>query len=900
MARTPYRMRQTFVALMLLAACLAVSRLSHAVTTAQLRGSGAGTDQGRVNNDPETGLKVRTPDNWDFSGADWPTGSASSGDAFGDAGDARLVLEFDIRSIPEHQTILSASLQVFLPTDLPAGQRFLVRFDNGLIDINCHHLQATNDGSVTLGDYAGASMDLGVIVPRGVDPFASDPTAYTLDVSEAVAADYASGESHSSFRLQSAPTFTDKSDHYVGIVTQAYANPDFRPFLSVTYGASAEPTYSPNIADIVGANGFPGNVGFFSHDTTDLWKEMGLRFFRHEVLWGEVEQTQDSFDFSPTTPDALNHDLILSTAAAEGFEVVVILAYTAPFASTGPPAGSAFRQKYQSYFPPADPADWLDYVERTVSRYTGSPYNVRYFEVWNEPFAEFWRGTREQYIDTILIPAAQAIHNLGAKVVAPAWSGAGTSVLEDWISYNGAWNHIDILSTHYGWGDRDTLYKNWIANGRIEGLWHTEVSGHAEKNNPLFVAQSYSDALDWYLRRKWNSPDKYKYLYWTDGVTESNGEFLINQTRSSVFLTDQGLAMRTFTSVFAGEIRLFGGTVIAPGTSAYAFETDAEVLLSLGGVSSGGQIVLDGFHEALFPVARALAIDVVDGAESNLSFIQATDQVSIELPAGDSHRYVVLQRSMHHCYRASALSEVCQDDLSASCDVHADCSTGICLPRFVTLQGVSLVDTFGAASAEVKKPRNLCDPIPLQSSAPHYQRYPVNTGPNRIKGTRVLARDLFGDHVIELAERDSLYVPAAKDPNRPVGPPPPGDNHYLCYKAKNKRRVCTGDLQSRCRNDADCAQAGGICDLGFVKTSRLTDQLGAGTVEVKRPRLFCTPVDKNGEGIPNPDNHLVGYQVKGPGTNQTVHTHDPFGPGAQALQRNEFLMLPAEKHPSPP
>ena len=66
-----------------------------------LRGTVNGTDQGRVNLDPETGPKVRTPADSDFSGPDWHTGSVSSGDAFGDAGDGRLVLEFDLAVLPD-------------------------------------------------------------------------------------------------------------------------------------------------------------------------------------------------------------------------------------------------------------------------------------------------------------------------------------------------------------------------------------------------------------------------------------------------------------------------------------------------------------------------------------------------------------------------------------------------------------------------------------------------------------------------------------------------------------------------------------------------------------------------------------------------------------------------------
>ena len=34
---------------------------------------------------------------------------------------------------------------------------------------------------------------------------------------------------------------------------------------------------------------------------------------------------------------------------------------------------------------------------------------------------------------------------------------------------------------------------------------------------------------------------------------------------------------------------------------------------------------------------------------------------------------------------------------------------------------------------------------------------------------------------------------------------------------------------------------------------------------VVKPKLLCNPVDKNGEGILNPDGHLVCYRVKNAG-----------------------------------
>ena len=42
----------------------------------------------------------------------------------------------------------------------------------------------------------------------------------------------------------------------------------------------------------------------------------------------------------------------------------------------------------------------------------------------------------------------------------------------------------------------------------------------------------------------------------------------------------------------------------------------------------------------------------------------------------------------------------------------------------------------------------------------------------------------------------------------------------------------------------------------------LKDQFGASVARVLEPRMLCNPVDKNGEGIPNPKYHLTCYEIQ--------------------------------------
>ncbi len=93
-------------------------------------------------------------------------------------------------------------------------------------------------------------------------------------------------------------------------------------------------------------------------------------------------------------------------------------------------------------------------------------------------------------------------------------------------------------------------------------------------------------------------------------------------------------------------------------------------------------------------------------------------------------------------------------------------------------------------------------------------------------------------------------------------------DHYKCYKVK--------DLKNP----------------KFAKTSvSLTDQFGIndGIFEAKKPYLFCNPVDKNGEGILNTDDHLTCYKAKGPKLNPGQR------PNVEVVNQLGALQLQAKK-----
>ena len=96
-----------------------------------------------------------------------------------------------------------------------------------------------------------------------------------------------------------------------------------------------------------------------------------------------------------------------------------------------------------------------------------------------------------------------------------------------------------------------------------------------------------------------------------------------------------------------------------------------------------------------------------------------------------------------------------------------------------------------------------------------------------------------------------------------------GLDHFKCYKAKGKPPNVAVDLE---------------------------DQFGIEPgVLVKRPTLFCNPVDKNGEGIRNPAAHLTCYKVKGDGEKRHVVVRNQFGEQTLEVKKPQILCVPSDK-----
>jgi hypothetical protein len=211
---------------------------------------------------------------------------------------------------------------------------------------------------------------------------------------------------------------------------------------------------------------------------------------------------------------------------------------------------------------------------------------------------------------------------------------------------------------------------------------------------------------------------------------------------------------------------------------------------------------------------------------------------------------------------------------------------------FVPVLGLPLADEFESGPFDVKKPADICNPASKNAgtifdAVTHLKAYKIAlpTGqPKHVPQLGVLMTDQFGTFSYDTKKAQLLLVPTAK--NLVSQPPPPNPlshavDHFKCYKV----RVTRGTPK-------------------FPKGVQVTiaDQFTATkTLDVKKPRFLCTPVDKNGEGIKVLNRYAVCYKVK-TALLQPVHVpvigfhaNNQFGPEILNTKKEDILCVPAER-----
>jgi polysaccharide biosynthesis protein PslG len=132
----------------------------------------------------------------------------------------------------------------------------------------------------------------------------------------------------------------------------------------------------------------------------------GVSWIRDDFSWGALERSKGAWNWSIT-------DQLMRNVSTVGINVVAILGYSAPWASSGSTI----------YHAPRDAAEYANYARMVVERYgvggtfwLNNPlltaYPLRAVELWNEPWhREFWRPNPDPVAYGQLVrAAATAIH----------------------------------------------------------------------------------------------------------------------------------------------------------------------------------------------------------------------------------------------------------------------------------------------------------------------------------------------------------------------------------------------------------------------------------------------------------------------------------------------------------
>ncbi|MBM3471705.1 MAG: hypothetical protein FJX75_00355 [Armatimonadetes bacterium] len=234
------------------------------------------------------------------------------------------------------------------------------------------------------------------------------------------------------------------------------------------------------------------------------------------VDWGAVEPEAGRFVWDGADSELVKWD------KPEGLTPLPILAYTAPWASSGLDGDRAC--------PPRDLRDYARFVRESVARYKG---DIRYWEVWNEENIEFFKGTIPQYVDMLKIASIAARQaDPEARVVFGGTAGVDSRFIERCYEL-GTGPYFDVMAVHpYQWGrtfndgwNRDKMTRLRSVMDRFGGarvpIWCTEIGwstgeGVSNEDQARLLVQAFVGNLAlkdlgiakvfWFCVKDWGGP----------------------------------------------------------------------------------------------------------------------------------------------------------------------------------------------------------------------------------------------------------------------------------------------------------------------------------------------------------------------------------------------------------
>lgn len=272
----------------------------------------------------------------------------------------------------------------------------------------------------------------------------------------------------------------------------------------------------------------------------EVAQKLGVGWTRSDFSWNTIEPENDRFEWTET-------DRLVLQAHSQGLEVLPMLGYTAFWATS---------KQDDGFSAPRSVADWQDFVEHVVARYCRPPFNLRYFQVWNEPTAQagFWHGqSDDEFFEKVYLPAARIIRSYGCQVVFGGWPCSDSiEYFCQMLDKHEAWRWTDILDIHYfensAW---QALYDRYVKTGKCKGIWQTEIGFH---NFVGYLPNCYLRALHWAIGQGWTEPNQFKLFWFAWWGAGADGPKCLSQPGADgrPVLTEHGKRLAVMNEVLGG------------------------------------------------------------------------------------------------------------------------------------------------------------------------------------------------------------------------------------------------------------------------------------------------------------------------------------------------------------
>jgi len=318
----------------------------------------------------------------------------------------------------------------------------------------------------------------------------------------------------------------------------------------------------------------------------DLWRALRIGWARVEFPWTSIQPQKGEFLFE-------KYDPIVLELVREGINILGLISYSNPWAIPRrdysfiyeglDPTGKRVKQKWEILFPPEgrpirritdlgkgqieeseadesrvppNSADWLNFVDKLVSHYSKPPFNIKYWQIWNEfNWPDWYYQTSQHFMDNIHIPAAKIIRKYGCKVVLGGWACTGSAEeLAKLLSHNDSWRYVDIIDFHYLTNNAfQTLYDAYIETGKCHGIWSSEIGWTLWEG---YLPNCYPRLFYWALNHSKEDPEQYK-LFWFHIMGYPGQPVILENENGEWKESFIGKRLRMLANLLPGDVKPF-------------------------------------------------------------------------------------------------------------------------------------------------------------------------------------------------------------------------------------------------------------------------------------------------------------------------------------------------------